>query len=151
MNINECINKNDLVEYNGCVYQVVAVSFNDKVVTLNNGEVVSFDDFDKVDEVYFTDLVEFDENGHEIDNDWDNGIEDTMCGYDLSAEVAISLVMERHPNKSVAMICPCEFDLYSQKWVIPSERKVRTVYTNMEKSEITTIDLSDCIFVTIDL
>ena len=74
-----------------------------------------------------------------------------MCGYDLSSEVAISLVMERHPNKSVAMICPCEFDLYSQKWVIPSERKVRTVYTNMEKSEITTIDVSDCIFVTIDL
>lgn len=145
---NRCINIGDYVEYNGKVYSVTDTTTDFISVCCGAESVVlTIDDIDIVEEQYFTDLIEFDENGNEIDNDWDNGIEDTICGFDLSADVAVSLVTERYPNKSIALIYPCEFDMELQRWVIPAERKLRIAYTTMEKNEITTIDLSNSSFV----
>ena len=137
---------NDLVEYNNKVYKVISRLGGVMIVTDGKHEREMLVSETTISQPQFvTDILVYDNNGNPIPTlNWDDydGIEDTMCNYNMSVEIATQIVTEFAPDKAIAFIYPCEFNLTRQSWVVPEDKIPAFTLTTMDKAMLNKLNLS---------
>lgn len=131
-------NPNDLVEYNNKTYKVVSRLGGVMIVTDGKHErELLASETDIIVPQFVTDIFVYDNNGNPIPaTNWDDddGMEDTMCDYNMSVEIATEIVTDFAPDKAIAFIYPCEYDLTKQSWRIPENKTPAYTITTMDKA-----------------
>ena len=135
---------NDLVDYNNKVYKVISRLGGVIIVTDGTHErELLISETTISQQQYVTDIIVFDNDCNIIDDSEDyDGIEDTMCDYNTSVEIATQLVTDFAPNKAIAFIYPCEFNLTRQTWVVPETKISAFSLTTMDKAMLNKLNLS---------
>ena len=137
---------NDLVEYKNKLYKVVSILGGVMIVTdgIHEREMLVSETTISQPQ-YVTDIFVYDNNGNPIPApNWDDydGIEDTMCNYNLSVEIATQIVTDFAPDKAIAFIYPCEFNLTRQTWVVPEDKIPAFTITTMNKAMLNKLNFT---------
>lgn len=135
---------NDLVEYKNKLYKVVSRLGGVMIVTDGKHEremLVSETTISQPQ--YITDIIVFDNDCNIVDDSEDyDGIEDTMCDYNSSVEIATQIITDFTPNKAIAFIYPCEYDLGKQKWLVPETKIPAFTITTMNKDMLNKLNFT---------
>ena len=102
-------------------------AFAPYLTSVNNGAILTNKPGQKV----------YDNNGNPIPApnwDDDDGMEDTMCDYNQSVEIATEIITDFAPDKAIAFIYPCKYDLRKQSWYIPENKTPAYTITTMDKA-----------------